>query len=148
LHPKGQNKAQSHVHNRKYPHWHRTNQEGPNPSSETLCDDFAVCTKTRESPHKADIPLLKQAAESFVPGMNKRDDATEAENMSSPFEKQLYDHKQVTQDMLRVKVPTYFADSPSDGNMIEVHVQDDSPISDITPISKSIIYEEDARQSD
>jgi hypothetical protein len=41
--------------------------------------------KSRESPHKVEIPLLKQAAESFVPGMNKRDDVAAAESMSSPF---------------------------------------------------------------
>jgi hypothetical protein len=41
--------------------------------------------KSRESPHKVEIPLLKQAAESFVPGMSKRYDVTEAESMSSPF---------------------------------------------------------------
>jgi hypothetical protein len=32
--------------------------------------------------------------------------------------------------------------------MAEVPVQEDSPISDITPISKSIIYGEDVLQSD
>jgi hypothetical protein len=59
--------------------------------------------KSRESPHKAEIPLLKQAAENFVPEMNKTDDIASAESMSSPFEKQLCDHKQVTQDMCGVK---------------------------------------------
>jgi hypothetical protein len=59
--------------------------------------------KSRESPHKVYIPLLKQAAESFIPGMNKRDDITEAESMSSPFEKQLCDNKEVTQAIFRVK---------------------------------------------
>jgi hypothetical protein len=52
--------------------------------------------------------------------MNKRDDIAAAEIMSSPFEKQLCDHKQVTQDMFRVKegeiknkqLPKYFADTP------------------------------------
>jgi hypothetical protein len=56
-----------------------------------------------ESPHKVEIPLLKQAAESFVPGMNKRDDVAAVESMYSPFEKQLCDHNQVTQDIFRVK---------------------------------------------
>jgi hypothetical protein len=41
--------------------------------------------KSRESPQKVDIILLKQAAESFVPAMNKRDYTTSAESMSSPF---------------------------------------------------------------
>jgi hypothetical protein len=67
--------------------------------------------------------------------MNKRDDVTAAESMSSPFEKQLCDHKQVTQDIFRVKegdsknkqVPKYFADAPSDLKMAEVPVQEDSP---------------------
>jgi hypothetical protein len=59
--------------------------------------------KSRESPQKVEIPLLKQGAESFVPGMNQRDDVAAAESMSSPFEKQLCDHKQVTQDIFRVK---------------------------------------------
>jgi hypothetical protein len=59
--------------------------------------------KSRESPHKVEIPLLKQAAESFVPDMNKRDDIASAESMSSPFEKQLCDNKQVTQDIFGVK---------------------------------------------
>jgi hypothetical protein len=45
--------------------------------------------KSRESPHKVEIPLLKQAAESFLPEMNKRDDIAAAESMYSPFEKQL-----------------------------------------------------------
>jgi hypothetical protein len=35
--------------------------------------------------------------------MNKRDDIAAAESMSSPFEKQLCNHKQVTQDIFRVK---------------------------------------------
>jgi hypothetical protein len=35
--------------------------------------------------------------------MNKRDDVVAAEIMSSPFEKQLCDHKQVTHDIFRVK---------------------------------------------
>jgi hypothetical protein len=55
--------------------------------------------------------------------------------MSSPFEKQLCDHKQVTQDSFGVKdgesknkqVPKYFADAPSDCNMDEVPVQENSP---------------------
>jgi hypothetical protein len=42
----------------------------------------------------------------------------------------------------------YFSDSPSDCKMDEVPVQEDSPISDTTPISKSIIYGEDGVQSD
>jgi hypothetical protein len=59
--------------------------------------------KSRESPQKVEIPLLKQAAKSFVPEMNKRDDIAAAESISSPFEKQLCDHKQVTQDVFGVK---------------------------------------------
>jgi hypothetical protein len=81
--------------------------------------------KSRESPHKVDIPLLKKAAETFVTDMNKKDDIAAAESISSPFEKQLCDHKQVTQDIFRVKqgdsknkqVPKYFAYAPSDCNM-------------------------------
>jgi hypothetical protein len=34
--------------------------------------------KSRESPHKVEIPLLKQYVESFVRGMNKRDDVAAA----------------------------------------------------------------------
>jgi hypothetical protein len=41
--------------------------------------------KLRESPHRVEIPLLKQAAEIFVPDMNKRDEIAAAESMSSPF---------------------------------------------------------------
>jgi hypothetical protein len=41
--------------------------------------------KSRESPHRVEIPLLKQSGESFVPEMNKRDDIAAAESMSSPF---------------------------------------------------------------
>jgi hypothetical protein len=111
---------------------------------------------SRESAHKVEIPLLKQAAESFVPGTNKRDDVSAAESMYSPFEKQRCDHKQVIQEIFRVKegdikkkqVPKYFADAPSDCRMVKVPVQDDSPISDTTPISKSNIYGEDGIQSD
>jgi hypothetical protein len=55
--------------------------------------------KSRESPHRVEIPLLKQAAESFVPEMNKRYDIAAAESISSPFEKQMCDHKRVTQDI-------------------------------------------------
>jgi hypothetical protein len=76
--------------------------------------------------------------------------------MSSPFENQLCDHKQVTQDISRVKegdsknkqVPKYFDVAPSDCKMKEVPLQEDSPISDTTPISKPIIYGEDVIQSD
>jgi hypothetical protein len=46
---------------------------------------------------------MKQAAESFVPGTKQRDDVASAESMSSPFEKQMCDHTQFTQDMFRVK---------------------------------------------
>jgi hypothetical protein len=59
--------------------------------------------KSRESPHRVDTPLLKQTAESFVPELNKRDEIAASESLSSPFEKQLCDHKQVTQDIFRVK---------------------------------------------
>jgi hypothetical protein len=45
------------------------------------------------------------------------------------------------------QVPKYFADAPSDCKMAKVPVQDDSPISDSTPISKSI-YGEYVLQSD
>jgi hypothetical protein len=44
--------------------------------------------KSMESPHRGDIPLLKQAAESFVPEINKRDNIAEAVSMYSPFENQ------------------------------------------------------------
>jgi hypothetical protein len=62
--------------------------------------------------------------------------------MSSPFEKHLCDHKQVTQYICGVKkgesknkrVPKYFADASSDCNMAEVSVQQDSRIRDTTPI--------------
>jgi hypothetical protein len=112
--------------------------------------------KSRESPHKVEIPLLTQAAGSFVPDMNKRDGIAAAESMYSPFEKQLCDNKQVTQYIFRVKegdsktkqVPRYFADTPSDYNIVKVHVQEDSPISDTTPISKPIIYGEHVITSD
>jgi hypothetical protein len=40
------------------------------------------------------------------------------------------------------QVPKYFADTLSDCKMAEVPVQEDSPISDTTPISKKIIYGE------
>jgi hypothetical protein len=74
---------------------------------------------------------MKQAAESFLPGMNKRDAIAAAESMSSPFEKQLCDRKQVTHDIFRVKegdskkkqVPRYFADAPSDCKMAQVTVK-------------------------
>jgi hypothetical protein len=36
--------------------------------------------KSRESLNKVEIPLLKQAAESTVPGLNKRDDVASAES--------------------------------------------------------------------
>jgi hypothetical protein len=42
--------------------------------------------KSRESPHRVEIPLLKQAAESFVPDTHKRDAIAEAESISSHFE--------------------------------------------------------------
>jgi hypothetical protein len=114
------------------------------PFAKTL--EFAQ--KSRESPHKVEIPLLKQAEESFVPAMNKRDDITSAESMSSPFKKHLCDQKQATKyifwgkecESKNKQVPKYFADTPSDCKMVEVPVQEDSPISDTTPISKPIIY--------
>jgi hypothetical protein len=40
---------------------------------------------------------------------------------------------------VKKKVPKYFADAPSDCKMAEVPVQEDFPISDTTPIPKSII---------
>jgi hypothetical protein len=76
--------------------------------------------------------------------------------VSSTFKKYLCNHKQVTQDMCGVKeggsknkqVPKYFADTPSDCKMAEVPVQEDSPISDTTSISKPIIYGEHIITSD
>jgi hypothetical protein len=59
--------------------------------------------KSRESPQKVEIPQLKQAEESFIPRMNKRDDVAADECMSSPFENLLCYHKQVTQYISRVK---------------------------------------------
>jgi hypothetical protein len=59
--------------------------------------------KSRESPHKVEIPLLKQAADSCTPVMNNRYYFTAAESMYSPFEKQMCDHKQVSQYIFRVK---------------------------------------------
>jgi hypothetical protein len=63
--------------------------------------------------------------------MSERNAIEAAESMSSPFEKHLCDHTQVTQDIFGVKegetknkqVPKYFADTPSDCNMTEVPVQ-------------------------
>jgi hypothetical protein len=83
--------------------------------------------------------------------MNKRDDVSAAESISSPFENQMCVHKQVTQYTFGVKqgdsknkqVPKYFADSHSDFKMAEVPVQEESQISDTTPISKSIVHGED-----
>jgi hypothetical protein len=66
-----------------------------------LTQEFAQ--KARESSRKVEIPLLKQAAESFVPVMNKIDGIVAAESMSSPFEKHLCHHKKVTQYIFRVK---------------------------------------------
>jgi hypothetical protein len=88
--------------------------------------------------------------------MNTRYDVAAGERMSSPFEKQLCDHKQVTQYIFRMKdgdskkskSPNILLMPPSDCKMAEVPVQEDSPISDTTPISKSIIYGEDVIQSD
>jgi hypothetical protein len=37
---------------------------------------------SRETPHKVEIPLLKQTAQTFVPGMNKRYDVAADETMS------------------------------------------------------------------
>jgi hypothetical protein len=106
----------------------------------TMTLEFAQ--KSRESPHTVEIPLLTQAAESFVTSMNTIDDVAAAESISSHFEKQLCYHKQFAKDISRVKegdsknkqVPKYFADAPSDCKMDEVPVQEDSTISDTTPI--------------
>jgi hypothetical protein len=68
------------------------------PFAKTL--EFAQ--NSRASPHMVEIPLLQQTAESFVIGMNKRDDVAASEIMSSAFESQLCNHKQVTQYMFRV----------------------------------------------
>jgi hypothetical protein len=46
-----------------------------------------VAQKSRKSSHKVELPLPKQAAESFIPGMNERDDFSAAERVSSSFEK-------------------------------------------------------------
>jgi hypothetical protein len=65
-------------------------------------------------------------------------------------------HKQVTQYIFGVKegesknkqVPKYFTDTPSDFKIAEVPVQEDTTISDTTPISKLIIYGEHTITSD
>jgi hypothetical protein len=122
-------------------------KKAPTQVQKPFAVNLEFAQKSREYPHKAEIPLLKQAAESFLPEMNKRDDIAASESMPSPFEKQLCDHKQVTQDNFGVKegesknkqVPKYFADAPSDCKMAEVPVQEDYPIIDNTPISKPII---------
>jgi hypothetical protein len=46
-------------------------------------------------------------------------------------------------DSKNKQVPKYFADAPSVCKMAEVPVQEDPPIIDTTPISKSITYGED-----
>jgi hypothetical protein len=80
--------------------------------------------KSRESPHKADITLLKQAAESFVPGMYKRYDIVASESMPSPFEKQLCYHKQVTQYIFGVKEgESKKSKSPSNNNKIHKYFE-------------------------
>jgi hypothetical protein len=113
---------------------------------------FEFAQKSRESPHKVENFLLKQAAESFVPDMNKRDEVAASESMSSPFENQLCEHKQATQYISRVKEgdskKASPQDAPSNCKMPEVPVQEDSPINDTTPISKSIIYGEYVLHSD
>jgi hypothetical protein len=51
-------------------------------------------------------------------------------------------------DSKNKQVPKYFDDAPSDCKMAEVPVQENSPISDTTPISKSIIDGEYVMHSD
>jgi hypothetical protein len=56
--------------------------------------------KSQGNHHTVEISLPKQNADIFIPGMNTRDNFAAAESMSSPFEKQLCDHTQVTQDIV------------------------------------------------
>jgi hypothetical protein len=105
-------------------------KKAPTQAQKPFAMTLEFAQKSRDSPHKVEIPLLKQAAESFVPDMNKRDDIAAAESLSCPFEKQLCDHKQVTQDISRVKegdskkkqAPKYIPDAPLDCKMAEVPV--------------------------
>jgi hypothetical protein len=53
----------------------------------TMTLEFAQ--KSRESTHRVEIHLLKQASESFVPDTNKRDEVAAADSMSSAFENQI-----------------------------------------------------------
>jgi hypothetical protein len=78
-------------------------KKAPTQVQKPFAVNWEFAQKSRESPHKVEIPLLKQAVDIFVPDMNKRDGVAAAEIISSPFEKQLCDHKQVTQDIFRVK---------------------------------------------
>jgi hypothetical protein len=64
---------------------------------------FEFAQKSREPPQKVEIPLLEQATDNFVPGTNNRDGIAAAESMTSSFEKQTYDHKKFTQDIIRMK---------------------------------------------
>ena len=74
-----------------------------------------------------------------------QEDSTIIDNTPIYFEKQLCNHKQVTQDIFRVKqgdsqkekVTNLFGDAPSDCKMDEVHGEEDSPILETTPLSKS-----------
>jgi hypothetical protein len=52
--------------------------------------------KSRELPNKVEIRLMKEAGNRFIPGMNKRYEIAAAKKISSPYEKQPCDHKQVT----------------------------------------------------
>jgi hypothetical protein len=78
-------------------------KKAPTQVQKPFVTSLEFAQNSRESLHKVEIPLLKQAAESFIHGMNERDDIAAAGSVSSPFEKQLCDQKQVTQDMFRVK---------------------------------------------
>jgi hypothetical protein len=55
-------------------------KKAPTQVQKTFAMTLKFAQKSRESSHKVEIPLLKQAADSFVPGMNKRGDVTAAKS--------------------------------------------------------------------
>jgi hypothetical protein len=81
-------------------------KKGPTQVHKHFAMTFEFAQNSRESPHKVEIHLLKQAADSFTPGMNKRDDAASAGSISSPLEKQMCDHKILhSQIAIRLHLP-------------------------------------------
>jgi hypothetical protein len=84
-------------------------KKGPTQVQKPFAMTLEFPQESRESPHEVEIPLLKQAAESFVPGLNERYYFAADKSMSSPFEKYVTPWRKDDQSSFRSELGGIYA---------------------------------------